>query len=79
MIKIELTPNEAAWILQKLLQERTKALLLSAKVKVLEESNNPEDKKMAEDFKQIQNAMRDLTKKVKTALADHFDKKPDEK
>jgi len=74
MIKIELTPNEAAWILQKLLQERTKALLLSAKVKVLEES-----KKMAEDFKQIQNAMRDLTKKVKTALADHFDKKPDEK
>lgn len=79
MIKIEFTPNEAVWIFQKLLQERTKALPLLAKVKMLEESNDPEDKKVAEDFNQIQNALRDLTTKVKTALADHFDKKPDEK
>ena len=78
MIKVELTPNEALWIFERVLREKAKAIPAAATAKKFEESSDPEKRKLAEDFHEIMDALDALAEKMKAGLGEYLEKNPEE-
>jgi len=78
MIKVELTPNEALWIFERVLREKAKAIPAAATAKRFEESSDPEKRKLAEDFHEIMGALDALAEKMKAGLGEYLEKNPEE-
>lgn len=78
MIKVELTPNEALWIFERVLREKARAIPAAAAAKKFEESSNPKERKLAEDFHKIMGSLNALAEKMKAGLGEYLEKNPEE-
>lgn len=79
MIKIELTPNEAVWIFDRIVREKAKAIPAAMAAKKFSESSDPEERELAEDFQHIMDCLNALAEKVKNGLEEYFEKNPESK
>ncbi len=77
MIKIELTPNEAVWIFERVVREKAKAIPAAMAAKKFSESSDPEERKLAEDFQHIMDCLNALAEKVKTGLNEYLANVPE--
>lgn len=79
MIKIELTPNEAVWIFERVVREKAKSIPAALTARKYAESSDPEERKLAKDFYEICDALNALAEKVKNGLEEYFEKNPESK
>lgn len=72
MIKLELTPNEAVWIFERILRERAKALALIPSAKMLANSEIDAARNDGKEFFEIQERLKALGEKVKAGIDDYL-------
>ena len=75
---VELTPNEALWIFKRVLREKARANSAEAVAKMFEESSNPEERKLAEDFQYLMDCLNALAEKMKAGLGEYLEKNSEE-
>lgn len=78
MIKVELTPNEALWIFERVVREKENAIPAAFAARKYAESSDPEERKLAKDFYEICDALNALAEKMKAGLGEYLEKNPEE-
>lgn len=78
MITIELTPNEALWIFERIVREKAAAIPATIAAKKFAKSSNPEERKLVEDFNLIMGCLDALADKMKAGLDEYLKDNPEE-
>lgn len=80
MITIELTPQEACFIFDRIVREKVRATGMQLKADALNAMHkSAETKEIVEAMNKVQDKLNTLADKFQTGLDKYFDEHPDEK